>query len=292
LGDAQCSGGNVCKNKSCVEDDGGAGGAGGAGGDGNLGGQGGVDGNAGGDSSGTTPDTDGCHPKVTLLLQRSGSMFEYPSGDTKWWSAVASALTSGSEALLTKYSSDIDLGVTTFHMTEPGSSCLLEDSTTHTVKRSVLEDFLAEQANEHEQLVDDETKVDAPLAAALDRAAQELGSEGERYLLLAVSGNPDSCSNLDGQCETVGALAKVRELRMAGIRTKLLFLESTELDGYAQALANVAAGRGARNFVENMCDTDFNFATTPMDAEYGDPENVDQVRGELEQLLTQIAACE
>lgn len=222
-------------------------------------------------------------------------MFQFPSGDDNWWDALASSLDSDNDDLLDEYASGMDLSVRTFFMTEQGDQCLEGETKASPIKKNGLEKFLADEKDAHEELLDDEVKVDAPLVEAMTAAAASLGSGGadaRRYLVLAISGNPDSCQELDTECVTDDAIKKVQELRDDGIRVRLLYLKSEGNQGYPQALANAGRGYGIPNYLNGNCNSDLNWAENPMLAEYGAPNATSEVEGALNSIFQKIAVCD
>lgn len=289
-----CTGGEICDTatKKCVAGTA-SGGAGGEGGEG-----GGLGGSPEGGDSGmdaTGGSSSGCHPKVSLLIQRSGAMFHFPSAEDNWWDALASAFDSDEADLLDQYASRMDLSVRTFFMTAQGEQCLKGDVEESPVKKGGLKKFFSDQKKAHEELLEAQAKVDAPLVEAMDAAAGALGSgdaSERRYVILALSGNPDACDETDTECVTDDAIRKVQELREDGLRVRVLYLKGEGNEGYPQALANAGRGYGIPNYLNGACGSELQFTENPMLADYGKPNGAGEVQAALDSLLADIAVCD
>lgn len=282
--------------KKCVDGhpSGGSGGSGGEGAE--TGGQGGEPA-SGGTDSGSGGNGSSCDPKVSLLIQRSGAMFNFPHVENNWWSALTDALDAEGDDLLDQHVGSFDLSVRTFFMTEQGEQCLKGATLAGPVKKDEVAGFLGDERAAHEELLEDRAKVDAPLVEAMIAAAEDLGpadADSRRYLVLVISGNPDACDEIDTECVTDEAVKKVQELREAGIRVRLLYLASEgRLEDYPQALANAGRGYGIPHFLGGAsCESDLEFEENPMRAAFGAPQNVGELKQELGALFESIAVCD
>lgn len=299
---SHCTGGQSCDtaNKKCVNgapsSSGGGGGQGGEGAE--TGGQGGEPASGGTESGGggTGGGISECEPKVSLLIQRSGAMFNFPNAQDNWWKALTDALDSKDEDLLDEYAGALELSTRTFFMTNQEDQCLKGGTNSGPIKKNGLAKFLDDERAAHEGLLENDAKVDAPLVEAMTAAAEDLGPGGgnsRRYLLLVISGNPDACGEIDTECVTDDAVKKVQELREAGIRVRVLYLKSEgRFDGYPQALANAGRGYGIPDFLGGACGSELEFADSPMLAPYGSPDNIGELKSELGALFETIAVCD
>lgn len=297
---SHCSGDQTCNTttKKCVDgESSGSGGQGGAGSE--TGGQGGEPPASGGSetgSGGSGGSGSGCEPKVSLLIQRSGAMFNFPNAQDNWWKALTAALASDDDEDRLEEYAGLELSVRTFFMTEQGEECLEGETKSGPVQKDGLKKFLDDERAAHEDLLESDAKVDAPLVEAMSAAAEDLGPGGgnsRRYLVLVISGNPDACGEIDTECVTDDAVKKVQELREAGIRVRVLYLESEgRFAGYPQALANAGRGYGIPNFLGGACGSDLEFGDNPMLAPYGAPESAADVKSELGAIFEKIAVCD
>lgn len=296
---SHCGAAQSCNTttKKCVDGDpSGSGGSGGSGGEGaESGGQGGETA-SGGTDGGSGGNGSSCEPKVSLLIQRSGAMFNFPNSEDNWWSALTDALDAEGEDLLDQYVGSLDLSVRTFFMTEQGEQCLKGSTLAGPVKMDELAEFLDEERAAHQELLDDQAKVDAPLVEAMSAAAKDLETRGagaRKYLVLVLSGQPDACGEIDTDCVTDDAVKKVQELREEGVRVRLLYLASEgRFEGYPQALANAGRGYGIPNFQGDACGSDLEVVDSPMLAPFGAPQNVGELKQELGALFESIAVCD
>ena len=241
--------------------------------------------------NGAPDDEEGCDPRVRILVQRSGTMFEQPSSENNWWNAVAAAFDPDDSDLLSTYAGSIKLSLSTFHMVADDETCPVL-STKQNVSTSGVSDFFATEASAHETYVDSATKVDAPLPEAIAQAAAELGDSGERYLLLVIAGLPDSCTVQDGFCAIDPSIAQLQETFDAGIRTKLLYIDaqSSGLIGFAEAAANAGAGLGVQE-LETGCDSNATYSDSAGNAGFENPGSVSEVKAALSALLADIKTC-
>lgn len=285
LGGESSAGGSVAAGGGTVSPSGGQGGE-------NLGGGGGEVSQGGAPSGGqANTDNDGCHPKVRIVLQRSGAMFQSPAADDNWWDAIAAALDSKSDDLLDTYASQVDLSLATFFSTETGAECL-ESTVVASVGADDLQKPLASEGKAHKALADAQVKVDAPVVEAIAAAAESLGTEGDRYLLLVASSIPDSCESQDSMCTAEDVFSALVEAEAAGVQTRVMYLNDNGASGipdnYAQGLANAGAGLGVGNI---GCNGGFEYSDQPGHAPFAHPESTDDVKAALDGLLGDIAAC-
>ena len=237
-------------------------------------------------------DDDGvCAPRLRILVQRSGIMFEYPSAEENWWGAIEQALDNSGSDLLDKYSESIDLSLSTFHSAANQETCPLL-ATKSNLDANSLKDFFSSQAEEHEAYVDDATKVDAPLPDAIKQAVAELGEGGDRYVLLIISGLPDSCAIQDGQCAIGPAIAEVQAAYAAGIKTKLIYLttQNATYPNYPEGLANAGIGQGVAD-LHTGCESEAEFSESPGNAAFANPSAPGGVKDVLASLLADIERC-
>lgn len=244
------------------------------------------------DGTGGNGSSGGCAPKARILLQRSGAMFELPSAEDNWWNAVSDALDNDSTDLLDQFAEDMDLSLSTFHMNAASETCPILN-TQSSIAPDGLATFLNGEETDH---VEAPEKIDAPLPESITQAAGELGASGDRYLILIVTGLPDSCEEQDGLCAAEPAMKALQEARADGIVTKLLFLDPTSasIASYPQSLANAAAGDGiGEEPAYGECDDGLDsYSDSPGMADFASADEVGDVVPSLTAILGQISSCE
>lgn len=261
------------------------------GGSASVGGMGGeAVGGAGGTETGTGGgDGEGCNPRVHLLIQRSGAMFDYPSIEDFWWEAVADALDGGGD-LLGEFEGQIEISASVFTKVMGDATCPLGSEASAPVGAGDLADVLEDEEADYRDLVEATTKVDAPVVEAVEEATTLLGSEEDAYIVLIASGIPDSCEVDDAHCTTEDVLGAVRSAYTAGVQTRLLYLSSSDINLYPEGVANAGAGVGVEDLVLG-CTTGFEYSETPGDAPFEQPEDTASVEQALRDILTDIASC-
>jgi len=247
----------------------------------------------GGDVAGTGGGSPGCAPRVHLLLQRSGAMFDYPAVEDNWWDAVGNAM-DGDGGLLGEFGDQIDLSVSIFTKVQDEGSCPLATSVPAPVGDGGLTDVMQAEEDDFNALRDppvpeDAKKIDAPVPEAVDAAVTVLSGVEDAYILLAISGTPDSCEANDNPCIAEEVFTAVQAAHAAGIETRLIYLSSTDTALYPEGVANAGAGLGIENI--NICTPGFEYSDTPGDAPFEAPADTASVEQSLRDLLTDIAAC-
>jgi hypothetical protein len=261
------------------------------GGSASVGGMGGEDaGGAGGADTGTGgTDTEGCNPRVHLLIQRSGAMFNFPSPEDFWWEAVAAALDGGGD-LLGEFEAQIEISASVFTKVMGEATCPLGSEVSAPVGAGDLADVLEDEEADYRALVEATTKVDAPVVDAVEAATTLLGGQEDAYIVLVASGIPDSCEADDVHCTTEEVLGAVLSAYDAGIQTRLLYLSSDDINLYPEGVANAGAGEGVEDLYLG-CTTGFEYSETPGDAAFEAPADTASIEQALRDLLTDIASC-
>ena len=251
-------------------------------------------------------------PKVTLLLARSGIMFEQPALEANWWTAVRATLLEGEEPLIEEYDSRLDLGVRVFYRQttqDPGSEeCPLALETEDGADQSDIANLFDDAQADHEAAVEQEIKIDAPLPETIASAAAALGDTGRRVIVLVTTGLPDTCSVIDGLCGMDPSVAAVQAARAEGVEVYVLGLgenDNVEWDftaapsvkyaGFLAALANAGAGQDVDGPPGIECDAPNSgeYSTTGGNAPYFQALDTESVAGELHDLFDELlAACD
>lgn len=218
-------------------------------------------------------------------------MFETPALENNWWTAVATALDSEEDDLLDEYSSQLDLGLSTFFVEGDEGMCP-DGDTVDNLEPDSLEEFLTEQAENFAAAADAQIKVDGPLPEAIARGAEHLGTDGDRYLLLVITGFPDTCDAADAYCLSEDALLATQAAYEQGIKTRLVyFLDQNASTAYPDGLANAGDGQGIAD-QGLACGNGFVYSEDPGDAEYASAASTTEVRDALDEMLSKISACE
>lgn len=264
-----------------------AGGLGGAGGDGGATQTGGT-GSGGGDGSGAE-----C-ARVHFLIQRSGAMFDYPSGEDSWWDALSAAL-DGEDGLLGEFGAELELSASVFTKVQDEATCPIETSVNAPVGAGDLAELMADEKADFEELRDPGSegggkKIDAPVVEAVESATALLADADSAHIVLLVSSIPDSCETSDQQCTVEQVFAAVQDAYTAGVSTHVVYLASdNNIPLYPEGVANAGAGEGIAD--TNLgCGTEFAYSESPGSAPFGAPENTDALKQTLSELLSGIAA--
>jgi hypothetical protein len=217
-------------------------------------------------------------------------MFENPGAEDNWWDAISAALSGGEDSVVSSYADSLAIAVSTFHMT--GEECPIINEGPAGAEE--LTQFLADAQQAHADRGD--AKIDAPLPEAIAAAVSSFTRTDNRYLVLAVSGNPDSCDAQDGVCAIEPTVLALQAAHDAGIITKVLYLSSSApYGGYEQALANAGAGENVAEMdgLGTACGTDpMYYSEEGGSAPYEAPNSASEVRGSLGVLLDSIGSCQ
>jgi len=270
-------------------------------GGGGLGGAGGAEATGGSETGSGGSDTNpGCTPRVHILLQRSGGMFEHPSAEDAWWDAVAEAL-DGEDGLLGEFGDDLDISASVFTKVAD-EACPIGTSVNAPAGAGDLADVLAEQKDDYFALTDpedpqDAKAVDAPIVEAIEGATSVLTGAGDATILLIALGIPDTCESNNDQCAAEDVFTAVKGAHDAGIDTRLLYLQSSapneNLDLYPEGIANAGVGLGVEVPQNLTCGSeDFDYSETPGDAPFEAPEDTAGVKQALADILSELVACE
>jgi hypothetical protein len=234
-------------------------------------------------------------PRVILLMQRSGAMFE-----NDWWGALTQALT-GSESLITKYQGKLDLGVSLYHR-ETGSddsTCPLFSEEAPPAAISNVKVLMDNAAQANDTTL---AKIDAPVPEAIAAAESELSGSGTPpFIVLVTTSMPDTCNMADTPCSVDPVIASVQSAYAAGVGTYVLGLADAQfpLQPYMlQAIANAGTGQAVETLPvevgEGSCGaSQGSYAELGGNATAYIAETHDDVAAGLDSILGLIAgACE
>ena len=200
-------------------------------------------------------------PTVTLLVDRSGSMFHCLSGNTgdavcadpanTSWSNLKMAI----ETVLTQLDAQVRFGFQTVWGTNPqgGGMCpSLQGMATNAVPPALnngatikaLYDSLAFPPNSTQMGM----KFESPASESIQVAAKSLMADttpGAKYIIFLTDGQPDYCDDGNGLCAPDSVVYQLQNAYTAGIKTIVFGVQTSLFDlapGVLQAFANAGAG--------------------------------------------------
>ena len=200
-------------------------------------------------------------PTVTLLVDRSGSMFHCLTGNTG--DAVCADMTNTSwynlkmaiESVLTQLDSQVRFGFSTVWGTNPmgGGMCpSLQGMATDTVAPALnnaatitkLYDGLTFPPNSTQMGIKFESPASESIAIA-SKALQADTTPGSKYILFLTDGQPDYCDDGNPLCAPDSVVYQLQTAAAAGVKTIVFGVQTSLFDlapGVLQAFANAGAG--------------------------------------------------
>lgn len=182
-------------------------------------------------------------PTIQLVVDRSGSMDQEFGGPTRW-EAVVETLMNGDAGVVPRLQSDIRFGLTLYTAASEGSCPVLES--------------LAPQLDAADELTaifeDNGPGGETPTGAAIEAATALLEADpwqGDKFLVLATDGEPDTCEEPAPETDEEIAIARgtvvtaVEAAYAAGIETFVISVGDEIADEHLQALANAGVGAAA-----------------------------------------------
>lgn len=201
-------------------------------------------------------------PTVTLLVDRSGSMFHCLSGSNTG-DAVCADMTNTSwynlkmaiESVITQLDSQVRFGFQTVWGTNPqgGGMCpSLQGMATNAVPPALnnaatiktLYDSLAFPPNSTQMGM----KFESPASESIQVAAKGLTADttpGAKYIIFLTDGQPDYCDDGNGLCAPDSVVYQLQAAYTAGVQTIVFGVQTSLFDlapGVLQAFANAGAG--------------------------------------------------
>jgi len=200
-------------------------------------------------------------PTVTLLVDRSGSMFHCLSGNTgdavcadmanTSWSNLKMAI----ESVLTQLDSQVRFGFSTVWGTNPmgGGMCpSLQGMATNSVAPALnnaatitkLYDGLTFPPNSTQMGMKFESPASESIAVAA-KALQADTTPGSKYIIFLTDGQPDYCDDSNSLCAPDSVVYQLQAAATAGIKTIVFGVQTSLFDlapGVLQAFANAGAG--------------------------------------------------
>jgi hypothetical protein len=200
-------------------------------------------------------------PTVTLLVDRSGSMFHCLSGNTG--DAVCSDMTNTSwynlkmaiESVIAQLDSQVRFGFSTVWGTNPagGGMCpSLQGNATDAVAPALnnaatitkLYDGLTFPPNSTQMGM----KFESPASESVAVAAKALEADttpGSKYIIFLTDGQPDYCDDSNSLCAPDSVVYQLQTAASAGVKTIVFGVQTSLFDlapGVLQAFANAGAG--------------------------------------------------
>lgn len=178
-------------------------------------------------------------PTVLLLIDQSGSMTE-DFGNTDRWQAVYDALLDPQDGLVAELEGQIRFGMalyTSFEGNE-GGECPVITATAPAMNNygPIADSYEASKP-------EDETPTGEAIAAVTPTLVMD-PSEGNKIIVLATDGEPDTCAEpnpQNGQGESVAATAAAFE---QGVRLYVISVGNEVSDEHLQDVANAGVGAG------------------------------------------------
>ncbi len=174
-------------------------------------------------------------PTIVLLIDQSGSMTEDFGGQMRWEAVRATLLANG--GVVDPLQDKIRFGMTLYTSNVDAMTCPLLDVT------SPAFDNLDAMVTAFDASGPDG---DTPTGESLDLVAADLaadsGATGQKIIVLATDGEPDTCAEpnpQNGQPEAVAAAENAYEL---GVRTFIVSVGQDISAGHLQDMANAGAG--------------------------------------------------
>lgn len=200
-------------------------------------------------------------PTVTLLVDRSGSMFHCLSGNTgdalcsdlknTAWTQLKGAM----ESVMTQLEAQVRFGFMTVWGTNPmgGGTCpSLKGMATDAVAPALnnaaaiakVYDGLAPAPNSTET----GKKFESPASESIEVATKQLMADttvGDKYIIFLTDGQPDYCDDSNSLCAPDSVVYRLQTAFAAGIKTIVFGVQTPLFDlapGVLQAFANAGAG--------------------------------------------------
>ncbi|MDC0721340.1 vWA domain-containing protein [Nannocystis bainbridge] len=179
-------------------------------------------------------------PTVLLLIDQSGSMTTQ-FGDTDRWEAVYNALLDEQDGLVPQLEGQVRFGMalyTSFEGDQGGRECPVITETA-----PALDNYQAIAATWDASQPEDETPTGESIAAVTPTLVMD-PTEGNKIIVLATDGEPDTCAEpnpQNGQDESVDAAAAAFA---QGVRTYVISVGNEVSDQHLQDVANAGVGVG------------------------------------------------
>lgn len=176
-------------------------------------------------------------PRVIVLVQRSGAMFE-----GGWWDSLRAAT-----SLIDQFNATLDIGVSLFYRESGSGTCPLLDNEALPAQTSDVQNLMDAAEDAYHDATTNLVKVDAPLPEAVAAATTTLSANGNTpFIVLVTTSIPDSCTMADSACAVDSVIASVQAAKAAGVTSYVLGLKDANFTNQAymlQAVANAGVGQ-------------------------------------------------
>jgi len=201
-------------------------------------------------------------PTVTLLVDRSGSMFHCLSGSTgdalcadpknTAWATLKTAI----ETILTQLEGQVRFGFTTIWGTDPmhnGMCPSLKGMQTDVVPPALnnaaaiakVYDGLPLPPNSTEQGKKFESPASESIAVAAKALMADTTTVGDKYIIFLTDGQPDYCDDSNSLCAPDSVVYQLQTAYAGGVKTIIFGIQTPLFDlgtGILQTFANAGAG--------------------------------------------------
>jgi hypothetical protein len=177
-------------------------------------------------------------PTVILLLDQSGSM-SADFGQTSRWNAMVDSLLNEDTGLVPMNEDKVNFGLSlyTSHGGFEGGQCpILNEVGAAQYAFTAIDDVLSNASP------DGDTPTGESLAAVAEQLANDSSIEGEKIIILATDGEPDTCDQPNPQLGQGLAVAAAEAAFDSGIETRVISVGDDVGASHLQDMAN--AGRG------------------------------------------------
>ncbi len=178
-------------------------------------------------------------PTVLLLIDQSGSMTT-KFGDTDRWQAVYDALLDPQDGLVPDLEDDIRFGMalyTSFDGNEGGECPVI------TATAPALNNYMAIAASYDASEPADETPTGESIAAVTPSLVMD-PSDGNKIIVLATDGEPDTCGEPNPQNGQQASVDAAAAAFAQGVRTYVISVGDEVSDQHLQDVANAGVGIG------------------------------------------------
>jgi hypothetical protein len=215
---------------------------------------------AGGASGGGSPGVMGCNdlqvsfdpqiPTVLLLVDRSGSMWDFPYGTSPTrWQAVYDSIISPDTGAVHALQNEVRFGLMTYTGNSTTRECPVLTSVAPALANYDAIKRIYDEASPRPTF-----KADTPTGPGLRGAIDALGAVvippdqvgGPKAIILITDGEPDTCATPDPSCGQDESIAAVQAAFDMGIATYVIGISSDVGTLHLQDLANAGAGLPVR----------------------------------------------
>lgn len=174
-------------------------------------------------------------PTVYLLIDQSGSMVEDFNGQTRW-EAVYDVLLASGQGIVEQFQNDVRFGMGLYTAADANPQCpnIVE------VAPALANYAAMESVFQMNQPVEDTPtgdSIDAVLPTVLNDP-----NDGQKVIVLATDGEPDTCAALDPQNGQPEAVAAAAAAYAQGVHVFYISVGNDVTDAHAQDMANAGAG--------------------------------------------------